>query len=89
MPDWVKTVEGSLSIMQHLAKKHQKKTRLISIMSKLIKVMVVVAVIVFVKKVRSKKLLIKKKSMPKNIRLKSVGSKNILGKKKFWYTNFR
>ena len=53
-------------------KKEQVLTRLISIVSKPIKIVVVVVVIVF-----AKKNLIKKQSMSKNLRPKSDGSKKI------------
>ena len=59
------------------------KTRLISIGSKLIKVVVVVVVIVFVqKKLGRKKCWSKNNPCPKNFWTKSIGSKNILDKKK-------
>ena len=53
---------------------------LISIVSKPIKVVIVV--VVFVKRNRSKNFLIPKQSMSKKIRTKSVGSKKNLGQKK-------
>ena len=58
-------------------KTKRNETRLISILSKPIKVLVVVAVIVLV--IFVKKSLVKKKTFPKNIRSKSVRSKIILG----------
>ena len=52
-------------------------------------VVVVIVVVAFVKKIRSKKILIKNNSCPKNFRSKSVNPKKNLGEKKlgpikFW-----
>ena len=68
-----------------------RQDRLISMVSKPVKVAVVVVVIVVVV-FRSKIFLIQKQSMSKNFRPKSVGSKKYLGKKKlspkkFWSKN--
>ena len=70
------------------------KTRLISIVSKPIKVVVVVIVVVSVKKNSPNNFWSKNKSCPKNFRPKSVGSKKIwvekkLGPKKFWSKKLR
>ena len=76
--------------------KDSRKTRLISIVSKPIIIVVVVVVIdvVFVtKKVRSKKILVKKNSCPKNFRLKKFWVKKkkvqkIFGKKRMLCPKF-